>query len=100
MVKGIFIMNLCHEVYQIRQMIPAGYLSLLFTIFMEFKQEELVEREIEIASYLAEDFTLKMIATETGISKKILTAHLRNMMKKLNAAEMDELIKIVKKRGG
>jgi DNA-binding NarL/FixJ family response regulator len=65
---------------------------------MEFKQEELVEREIELASYLRIDLSLKDIAVKTGLSKKILTAHFRNMMEKLNAADMDELIELIRKR--
>jgi DNA-binding CsgD family transcriptional regulator len=63
---------------------------------MEFKQEEFVEREIEIASYLIQDLSLKLIAVKTGLNKKILTAHLRNMMKKLKADDIDELIKLIK----
>ena len=64
---------------------------------MEFKQEELVEREIEIAGYLLQGFSLKMIAEKTGLSKKLLAAHLQNMMKKLKAEDMEALIKLIKK---
>ena len=64
---------------------------------MEFKKEELVEREIEIAGYLLQDFSLKMIVEKTGLSKKLLAAHLQNMMKKLKAEDMDALIKLMKK---
>jgi DNA-binding CsgD family transcriptional regulator len=62
---------------------------------MEFKNEELVEREMEIACYLLQDFSLNQIALKIGLNKKILTAHLRNMMEKLRAADMDELIKLI-----
>jgi FixJ family two-component response regulator len=64
---------------------------------MEFKKEELVEREIEIAGYLLQDFPLKMIVEKTGLSKKLLAAHLQNMMTKLKAKDMDALIKLIKK---
>lgn len=63
----------------------------LFTMTLEFKQEELVEREIEIASYLLQHSSIKMIALRTGLGKEILIAHLRNMMKKLMASDMKEL---------
>jgi DNA-binding CsgD family transcriptional regulator len=58
---------------------------------LEFKREELVEREIEIAGYLVQNFSLKMIVLRTGLAEEILRAHLRNMMKKLKAANMKEL---------
>lgn len=63
---------------------------------MEFKNEELVEREIEIACYLFQDFSLNKVAEKTGLSNKILTAHLRNMMKKLQAESLDELIQFLR----
>ena len=63
---------------------------------MEFKQEELVEREIEIAGYLMQDFSLKHISETTGLSKKLLVAHIRNMMEKLKAEDMHALIKLLK----
>ena len=63
---------------------------------MEFKQEELVEREIEIAGYLLQDFSLKRISEKTGLSKKLLVAHIRNMMEKLKAEDMSALIKSLK----
>jgi len=65
---------------------------------MEFKHEELIEREIEIASYLKLNFSLNHVAERTGLSKKMLMAHLRNMMKKLRAADMDELKKLIKEK--
>ncbi len=64
---------------------------------MEFKREELVEREIEIAGYLLQGFSLKMIAEKTGLNKKLLAAHLQNMMKKLKAEDIRDLLKLIKK---
>jgi DNA-binding NarL/FixJ family response regulator len=64
---------------------------------MEFKQEKLVEREIEIAGYLLQNFSLIMIGEKTGLSKKLLAAHIQNMMKKLKAEDMEALIKLIKK---
>ncbi len=65
---------------------------------MEFKNEELVEREIEIGGYLIQDISIKQIWDKTGISKKILVAHIHNMMKKLQAEDMTELIKALKEK--
>lgn len=65
---------------------------------MEFKQEQLVEREIEIAGYLKLDFSLKQIAEVTGLSKKLLVAHIRNMMQKLKSEDMAALKKILKNK--
>ena len=47
---------------------------------MEFKNEELVEREIEIGGYLLLDLSMKQISLKTGLSKKNIAAHIRNMM--------------------
>jgi DNA-binding NarL/FixJ family response regulator len=63
---------------------------------MEFKQEELVEREIEIAAYLLQDFPLRMISEKTGLSLKHLAAHISNMRIKLKAKDTHELIKLLK----
>jgi DNA-binding CsgD family transcriptional regulator len=63
---------------------------------MEFKNEELVEREIEIGNYLLQDCSLKLISEKTGLSKKILAAHINNMMKKLKAENTPELIKLLR----
>ncbi len=63
---------------------------------MEFKNEELVEREIEIAGYLLNNFSLRQISEKTGLSKKILAAHIQNMMKKLQAENIAGLIKLIK----
>lgn len=63
---------------------------------MEFKEEELVDREKEIALYLAKGFSLRLIGKKTGLSRKLLKAHIRNMMEKLKAADMEMLISIIK----
>jgi len=63
---------------------------------MEFKQEEIVELEIEIAAYLLQDFSLQQIADQLAVNKKIIKAHIRNMMQKLNAENMDYLIQSIK----
>ena len=63
---------------------------------MEFKQEELIEREIQIAHFLMLDFSLKHISETTGLSKRILVAHVKNMMKKLKADDKPALIKLLK----
>jgi len=63
---------------------------------MEFKQEELIEREIEIAGYLLKDFSIKLICEKTALSKKHLSAHISNMMIKLKAEDMEGLIKLLK----
>lgn len=63
---------------------------------MEFKNEELVEREIEIGGYLLQNFSLNLISEKTGLSKKILVAHIHNMRQKLKAEDMAGLIKILR----
>lgn len=60
---------------------------------MEFKQEGLVETEIAIAGYLLSGFPKRNISDTTGLSKKHLNAHIKNMMRKLKAENMEELIK-------
>ena len=63
---------------------------------MEFKQEELIEREIKIAGYLVQNFSLKHISETTGLSRRLLVAHIKNMMKKLKAEDMSTLLKLLK----
>ena len=63
---------------------------------MEFKEEELIEREIEIARLLIQNISLKQIAEITGLSKKLLTAHIKNMMQKMKANDIKALIKSLK----
>jgi DNA-binding NarL/FixJ family response regulator len=63
---------------------------------MEFKHKEFVEREKEIAGYLLLDFSLKQICNKTGLQKKIVAAHIQNMMEKLGAENMETLIQLLK----
>jgi len=63
---------------------------------MEFKQEGLVETEIVIAGYLLAGFSLRDISETTALSKKHLNAHIKNMMQKLKAEDMEELIKYLR----
>ncbi len=63
---------------------------------MEFKKEELVDREIEIAGLLIRNVSLNQIAETTGLSKKLLTAHIKNMMQKIKASDMNSFIKTLK----
>jgi DNA-binding NarL/FixJ family response regulator len=63
---------------------------------MEFKQEALLEREIEIAAFLLQDFSLEKIAAHLEINKKIIKAHIRNMMQKLHAENIKDLIQSIK----
>ena len=63
---------------------------------MEFKNEELVEREIEIGNYLLQNLSLKLICEKTGLSRKIIAAHIHNMMKKLKAEDITKLIVLLK----
>jgi len=64
--------------------------------FMEFRKEELVEREIEIAGYLLQHFSVEQICKRTGSQKKIIEAHIRNMMEKLGADDRKTLIHLLK----
>lgn len=43
---------------------------------MEFKNEELIGREIEIAGLLMQQYSLNQISERTGVNKKILAAHI------------------------
>ncbi len=63
---------------------------------MEFKQEELVEREIEIAAYLLQDFSLQQIADQLAVNKKIIKAHILDMMRKLNEENREGLTRCIK----
>ena len=63
---------------------------------MEFKHEELVEREKEIAGYLLLDLSLKQICDKTGLQKKIIAAHIQNMMEKLGTKDMKTLIELLR----
>lgn len=63
---------------------------------MQFQHEKLVDREIEIAGYLQQDFSIKQVCEKTGLSKKLLEAHIQNMMEKLKAADITALKNILK----
>ncbi len=65
---------------------------------MEFKKEELVEREIEIAQCLLEGRTLTQICTKTGISKKHVVAHVRNMLSKMKVKSIESLLPLLQSR--
>jgi len=62
---------------------------------MEFKQETLLQREIEIADFLLKGFSLQQIATHLEVNKKIVKAHIRNMMQKLKAENLKDLIELI-----
>ncbi len=65
---------------------------------MEFKSEQLVDNEIQIAKFLMESFSLREIEKKTGISRRHLDAHIKNMMKKLKTNDTAGLIKLIKER--
>jgi DNA-binding CsgD family transcriptional regulator len=69
--------------------------SSLAVTTMEFKQEELVEREMEIARYLKLGVSMKEISDKTGLSSKHVTAHLNNMRIKLKTKDVKELINLL-----
>jgi DNA-binding NarL/FixJ family response regulator len=58
---------------------------------MEFRYEELVENEKVIGRLLVQGLTVKAIAAETGISKRVVTTHIRNMKVKLQATDLADL---------
>ncbi len=62
---------------------------------MSFKYAVFTAREIEIAGYLKGKQSLKEMEEITGLSKKILKAHLSNMMKKLQANDPDDLKRMI-----
>ena len=65
---------------------------------MEFKNNELIGREIEIAGLLMQRYSLNQISKRTGISKKILAAHIHNLMQKLKAEDLESLIQLLNVR--
>ena len=85
------------KIYRMIQLSLERLPAYLFPI-MEFKDGELVERELEIAGYLLHKFSLNQMAIKTGLSKRILMAHLRNMMEKFKAININDLIRLIKKR--
>jgi DNA-binding CsgD family transcriptional regulator len=66
---------------------------------MQFKYEEFTKREMEIANYLLQNFSLKQIAEKTSLSKKHLDAHIANMKEKLKANNMRALKILLKEIG-
>ena len=63
-----------------------------------FVEEELVNREIEIAGYLLQSLSLNQIAVRTGLSKRHLAVHIRNMEEKLGTENCAILKKIFRLR--
>lgn len=58
---------------------------------MEFRYEELVENELVIGRLLVQGHSVKAIAATTGMSKRVVVVHIRNMKVKLQAADLAEL---------
>ncbi len=65
---------------------------------MEFKNDDLIGREIEIAGLLMQQYSLNQISQRTELSRNILVAHIKNMMQKLNAENIESLIQLLKAR--
>jgi DNA-binding CsgD family transcriptional regulator len=53
---------------------------------------------MEIATCLLMDFSLSKISARLAVSKKIITAHVRNMMQKLHAKNIEQLVQLLKER--
>jgi DNA-binding NarL/FixJ family response regulator len=62
---------------------------------MEFKHEELVESEVIIARLLLKGCSEREISEQTGMGKRIVAAHIRNMKVKLHARDLVILIRIL-----
>lgn len=58
---------------------------------MEFREKAFTGRELEIAHYLLENKTLPEIMQLTGLKRKLVKAHLRNMREKLHVANIKSL---------
>ena len=63
---------------------------------MEFGREEFIEREKEIAQFLLRGNTIKQIALRTGLSRRHVEAHIRNMITKMKAEDLASLINLLK----
>jgi DNA-binding NarL/FixJ family response regulator len=63
---------------------------------MEFRREEFIEREKEIAQCLLQGSTIKQIALRTGLSRRHVAAHVRNMITKMKAEDLASLINLLK----
>ena len=55
---------------------------------MEFRYEELVENELVIGRMLVQGFTVRSIVSATGMSRRVVTTHIRNMKVKLQASDL------------
>jgi DNA-binding NarL/FixJ family response regulator len=62
---------------------------------MEFRYEELVENELIIGSLLAQGLSLNAISEKTGMSKRIVSVHVRNMKVKLQTAGLADLRRLL-----
>ena len=62
---------------------------------MEFKDGVLVDRELEIARYLRHEFPMVRILKRTGMKKKILEGHVKNMREKFHAEDDAALIRMI-----
>lgn len=62
---------------------------------MEFRQGILVDHELEIAYYFRHAFSMDRIVEKTGMNRKILQGHVRNMREKLHAEDTAALIRII-----
>lgn len=58
---------------------------------MEFRYEELVENEVIIGRLLVQGLTVKAIAASSGMSKRVVSIHIRNMKVKLGATGLSDL---------
>jgi len=61
---------------------------------MKFSHEELIEREIEIVKYLLRGNSLSDISSRTGLSKRHIAAHIRNLIIKLKVNNMKALTQL------
>ena len=65
---------------------------------MGFKHEELVEREVIVARLLVQGHSAKEISEQTGMGKRIVAAHIRNMKVKLQAKDLTSLVKALQEK--
>lgn len=61
----------------------------------EFRYEELVENELIIGSLLAQGHSLRAISEKTGMSKRIVSTHIRNMKVKLQVKDIAGMRKLL-----
>jgi FixJ family two-component response regulator len=65
---------------------------------MEFLKEALINREIEIATYLLNDFSLKKIAVELAVSKKINNSPCAKYDAKATRRKHGRLVRLLKEK--